>query len=137
MNKYSVVVVVLLAPFVFACTRPIEDFDDSPKGPQESWPLFRFCENGKWGYVNRKGRVVIAPRFRVAYDFSDGRATVKEVRRLGYIDRQGRFAFTLPEDCLVSYDRCTTALLSLSHRRGKHHGGRENTRPGSILPVFG
>jgi hypothetical protein len=49
------------------------------------------CQDGRWGYIDRAGRFVIAPKFDDAWDFSDGLARVERRGRVGYIDRRGRF----------------------------------------------
>jgi hypothetical protein len=48
--------------------------------------------DGKYGYVDAQGAVVIAPRFDGADTFSEGLALVLEQGRFGYIDADGRFA---------------------------------------------
>lgn len=47
--------------------------------------------SGKWGYIDRTGRIVINPQFEEAGDFSEGLARVKVGGKWGYIDRTGRF----------------------------------------------
>ncbi len=55
--------------------------------------------NNKWGYIDKKGKVIIAPQFINAGYFSNGLAPVQIERKWGYIDRTGkikispRFAF--------------------------------------------
>ena len=44
-------------------------------------------KNGKWGYIDKKGKVVIPFRFVKAKSFSDGLAAVAFKIRYGYIDR--------------------------------------------------
>lgn len=44
-------------------------------------------KNGKWGYIDKKGKVVIPFRFAKAKSFSDGLAAVAFKIRYGYIDR--------------------------------------------------
>ena len=46
---------------------------------------------GAYGFIDRQGAAVIAPRFRGAGPFRDGLAHVKEGRQHGFIDRQGRW----------------------------------------------
>ncbi len=46
---------------------------------------------GKWGYIDRTGRIVINPQFEEAGDFSEGLARVKAGGKWGYVDRTGRF----------------------------------------------
>ena len=56
-----------------------------------------FClnRNDKWGYIDRKGIVVINPQFECADPFSEGLAavTIKDgnVYKYGYIDITGKF----------------------------------------------
>jgi len=53
--------------------------------------LFLIEKNGKWGYIDRTGKVIIRPQFEDAYYFSEGLAAVKLGDKLGYIDKTGRF----------------------------------------------
>jgi hypothetical protein len=52
-------------------------------------PLFPVVKDGKWGYVDRTGKVVVAPRFDAAGRFSEGLAPVRLGRQLGYADATG------------------------------------------------
>ena len=49
-------------------------FDNGPDYPVEG--LYRIIENGKIGYADIKGRIVIAPQFTCAYPFENGKARV-------------------------------------------------------------
>lgn len=44
----------------------------------------------RYGYVDRRGRTVVAPRFERAEDFSEGRAVVVDKGNYGVIDGRGR-----------------------------------------------
>ena len=46
----------------------------------------------KWGYIDKTGKVVIAPQFDKAGDFSEGLAAVEVEEKWSYINRQGEFA---------------------------------------------
>jgi hypothetical protein len=48
--------------------------------------------NGKYGYVDEAGNVIIPARFDGADSFSEGLAVVLDSGRFGYIDSQGAFA---------------------------------------------
>jgi hypothetical protein len=52
-----------------------------------------FPQGGKFGYIDKTGKVVIAPQFFVAQDFAEGRAAVRveetKDSKFGYIDRTG------------------------------------------------
>jgi hypothetical protein len=47
---------------------------------------------GKYGYVDASGKIVIAPRFDGADAFSEGLAVVLDSGRFGYIDPRGTLA---------------------------------------------
>ena len=49
---------------------------------------------GKWGYIDRSGRFVIAAQFEEASEFSEGVAAVCCDRgKTRYVDQNGRWAF--------------------------------------------
>lgn len=48
--------------------------------------------DGKYGYVDALGKIIIPPRFDGADTFSEGLALVLDRGRFGYIDPLGRFA---------------------------------------------
>src|SRR5277367_2697318 len=49
--------------------------------------LGRISINGKWGFIDEHGRVVIAPRFDNLWSFSDGMAPALVGRKWGFINR--------------------------------------------------
>ncbi len=55
-----------------------------------------FPQGGKFGYIDKTGKIVIPPQFFVAQDFSEGLATVRVEEtadsKFGYIDRSGHMA---------------------------------------------
>jgi hypothetical protein len=66
--------------------------------PCESW----LGDDGRFGFIDKSGRVVIPPRFTYAGEFSDGLALVcleacDDVirRRYGFVDRSGNMAIPL------------------------------------------
>ncbi len=54
--------------------------------------LFPIRADGRWGYIDREGAVVIAPRFEEAAAFAEGRARVRERGLWGYLRPDGSFA---------------------------------------------
>lgn len=54
-----------------------------------AFPLFPIEENGKWGYIDISGDVVIVPRFEQAYHFREGLGQVEIDGKNGFIDRAG------------------------------------------------
>lgn len=51
-------------------------FDNGPDYLSEG--LFRIMRNGKIGYANKSGQVVIEPKYSCAYPFEDGKAKVAD-----------------------------------------------------------
>jgi len=49
------------------------------------------CENGKWGFVNSEGEIVIEPQFSQVMEFSEGMAAVFQNNKWGFIDASGEF----------------------------------------------
>jgi len=66
------------------------------RGAEAPAALFPVVKGGRWGFIDRTGRVIIAPRFDRAGRFSDGLAPVQEGAKLGYVDPAGRLAL-VPE----------------------------------------
>lgn len=58
--------------------------------------LHRILVDGKWGFIDSAGDIVIAPQFQWADDFSDGLAQVRLGVQHGYIDTTGRIVIELP-----------------------------------------
>jgi hypothetical protein len=52
-------------------------------------PLFPAVAGSRWGYIDGRGKTIIAPRFEHAGPFSEGLAAVSKAGRWGYIDRNG------------------------------------------------
>jgi hypothetical protein len=56
-------------------------------------PLFPVVEHGKWGYIDKTGRIVIPLQYHFAYRFSEGLAWVEPwPERFMLIDRTGKKA---------------------------------------------
>lgn len=47
-------------------------------------------QNGAWGYLDRRGAVVVRPRYTRAYDFHDGFATMRMGDKRGFLWRDDR-----------------------------------------------
>jgi hypothetical protein len=52
--------------------------------------LFHIIRNGKYGYIDSKGKIVIQPQFDEADEFSEGLAPIRIGDKWGYIDPTGR-----------------------------------------------
>jgi hypothetical protein len=57
--------------------------------------LFPIRENGKYGYINAFGKVVIKPRFQfVDISFNEGLARISNSGKVGFIDKTGKIVIT-------------------------------------------
>ncbi len=54
--------------------------------------LYPMLMGGRWGYIDRLGKVVVGPRFEVAAAFSEGLGPVKSGGKWGYVDLAGKVA---------------------------------------------
>jgi len=52
-------------------------------------------QNGKWGYIDRAGAVVVKPQFDFAHDFAEGFAVVERNGKYGIINQHGEFVIPL------------------------------------------
>lgn len=59
--------------------------------------------NGKWGYVDTTGRVVISLQFDFAKDFSEGLAGVQKNGKWGFIDKTGKMVIAPQYDIPRSF----------------------------------
>src|SRR5262249_46183571 len=69
---------------------------DGPKNTEQAAlqpsALFPVKHGGKWGYIDKTGKIVIEPRFHFAGSVAEGRAPVKLGKKWGYIDTSGKIA---------------------------------------------
>jgi len=89
-------------------------------------PLFRILRDGKWGYVDRSGRVAIAPRFDRAERFSEGLAAVQEGAVLGYVDAAGKLAL-VPEHAAAGVVHRPFSSGLAAVRVGQRYGYMDRT----------
>ena len=57
--------------FIFVCLAVLT-FSCKQEETKESTALFPVEQNGKWGYIDKTGRMVIEPQFDRTWDFSEG-----------------------------------------------------------------
>ncbi len=102
-----------------------------PLQPGQTRWLFGFVENGRCGFIDSKGKVVIRPHYKARHCFrrsfrSDGLVPVLQKRRVGYMDGTGRLVIPfatgqpalLSEGLLATLDPATRKFGYMD-RRGK------------------
>ncbi len=99
--------------------------------------LFRIPLADRQGFIDSIGRVVIAPAFRSADDFSEGLASARMEGRYGYLDATGRFVIPAQFDYATPFQEG----LALVYRDGRplyvnHQGQAAFACPFSIAQPF-
>ncbi len=82
MRKIASITALLLICLSLGCNKNI--FTDS-----KTVELYPVLKDGKWGYMNKKGRVVIRPEWDYVGRYSEGLAGVREGDKWGFIDVSG------------------------------------------------
>ncbi|MEG1609085.1 MAG: WG repeat-containing protein, partial [Clostridia bacterium] len=65
--------------------------------------IVKFCRQGKWGYKDWKGNVLIQPTFDEAYSFYEGMACVERAGKLGFINAKGEVVIDFVYDTATSF----------------------------------
>lgn len=89
MKRYIFLIPILIlitAVFISSC-----DIIDSITGNKNDGTveLYPVQVGGQWGYINKNGKIEIAPQFQNAAPFYEGLAAIRESNRRKYIDRRG------------------------------------------------
>ncbi len=77
--------------------------------------------SGKWGYVDKTGKIIIEPKFDDADEFSEGLANVTIGKKYGYIDKSGKIVITPQFEFSSNSYRCAyfSEGLACLERDGK------------------
>lgn len=67
------------------------DFDYEPRYPYFFEGLVAVKVNGKFGFADKTGKIVIAPQFHQVSEFSEGLAGARIGQRWGFIDKTGEW----------------------------------------------
>ncbi|MDE5770525.1 MAG: WG repeat-containing protein, partial [Ruminococcus sp.] len=80
-------------------------------------------ENGKWGFVNTNGEIVVEPSYQCAKSFSNGMAAVYNGTKWGFINEQNQLVidyqfinadyFNSGNYCMVSVEEGTSQIMYL------------------------
>ncbi len=67
---------------------------------KEEQALFPVSKNGKYGFINKKGKIVIEPKFDYAWKFREGLAMVGKTNRYGCVNKKGDIVIPIKFDRL-------------------------------------
>ncbi len=122
LTKSLFISLFVLAPsaFLFGVEASSHSSITSQSQVNESRRLLPIQQDGKWGYINRAGEVVIKPRFDSAEEFSEGLAFVRYANRekplkpgettpelvqgAGFIDESGKVVLELESPMYLGGD---------------------------------
>ena len=68
----------------------LQDFASSKSRGDRKQDLFPVDRDGKWGFIDAKGQIVVEPAFEQVAYFSEDLAAVKVNGKYGYIDKAGK-----------------------------------------------
>lgn len=109
LNIIKTLSIVSAAVFLFSCSSE-EEKDKMELSDNGSTSLFRVIRNGKWGYTDGNGIIIIKPQFDDAEDFSGDIARVKVGAKYGYIDKTGEFIIKPQFDKLYDFSEGLAAV---------------------------
>jgi hypothetical protein len=97
---------------------------------------FRFVRDGKYGYIDRNGKIVISAQFEQARDFSEGLATVKIGDKYGCIDANGKIVIPARFDYINEFKNGLAEITLDRLEKGKiDKTGKIVTAPSSPKPT--
>jgi hypothetical protein len=101
---------------------------------------------GKWGYIDKTGKLAVPLKFAHAEDFSEGLAAVTDGDRGGFIDHTGKILFEVPLDVTLGFHEGVVGVLlrgTLAYfdRAGKkipvstEYGPKSNSFSEGLVPI--
>jgi WG containing repeat len=89
---------------------------------------FLFMQNGKFGYIDRTGKIVIPAQYAKAWDFSEGLAAVSmDDETYGYIDTNGKMTISPRKFEFVHEFKNGLAIIQIREFSGTRYGYIDRT----------
>lgn len=93
---------VMVGQSAWACEKPNVSGYDYVDGCL-SEGLVGVKKNGKWGFIDKTGKIIIEPQYHYVASFSEGLAVVKQNGKYGFIDKTGKVVIPLQYDGVDSF----------------------------------
>ena len=140
-------VIISLLPLFFLCfsysqgelqATQTNATDKTTVQSEDENPLFPVKLNGKFGFIDRTGKIIIEPQFDGVWSFSEGLALVWngdfEDGNRGYIDKTGKYVINPPSPgCASFFEGVAAAKVS---ENGTKWGYIDKTGKFDIQPQF-
>ena len=93
-------------------------------------------ENGKWGYINEKGKFVIKTQFDAVNEFSDGYASVSVGGQWGVIDKTGTYTVSPQYEYISAFSQGVAVVVDFdTDDDGKDQYGLIDTNGDLLMPI--
>lgn len=89
--KRSLLLLSLFFLSVSISCNVVNDITGGGDNTDEIVNLYPVLIDGDWGYINKKGAIVIEPTLQNAYEFSNGLARVRDSWQWKYMNKNGEF----------------------------------------------
>lgn len=90
-SKFSLAFLLLIITLIIPLTSSSQSLIQSQNDIEYGNSLIRVFSNGKVGYIDTTGKIIIEPKFANAYDFFEGLAPARVSGRFGFINTKGEF----------------------------------------------
>ena len=82
-------------------------------------------KNGRWGFIDQKGREIVRPQYQDVLPYGESRAAVKKGNQWGFIDKHGKETVKPQYDTVWSYKDGRATV----EKGGKRHALDINGNP--------
>lgn len=92
-------------------------FGANAQTKDKAMPLFWIREGGKYGYIDKTGKVVIKPQFDNTMGFNEGLAATSIGKKYGYIDTKGNWVIKPQFDFTYMFSD-GLAMVEINKKKG-------------------
>jgi hypothetical protein len=140
--KLNIFILIILAILPLSGCNKIDLGSIDPKPNLTNIPTsvssdrFLFLRDGKFGYIDKAGKIIIPPRFDDARNFSEGLATVAIGKKYGCIDVNGKIVIPPRFDYIYEFKNGLAEITLDRLEKGKiDKTGKIVTAPSSPQPT--